>query len=89
MNIKLLSQLRKTHPAWRLLCSEHAPLVISFLHQVYIEPNVRSLSQSELILKLTDFLYLIQQQDAEAFPKSAYAYYKQVAKKLAFREREN
>ena len=74
MNIKLLSQLRKTHPAWRLLCSEHAPLVISFLHQVYIEPNVRSLSQSELILKLTDFLYLIQQQDAEAFPKSAYAY---------------
>ncbi|MBN2648058.1 MAG: DUF3375 domain-containing protein [Thiotrichales bacterium] len=71
-----LSQLRKTHPAWRLLCAEQAPLVMSFLHRMFIEPNVRSLLQSELILKLEDFLYQLRQEveDEDAFPKSAYAY---------------
>lgn len=34
-----LERLRREHPAWRLLCSEHAPLVASFLHRVFIAPN--------------------------------------------------
>lgn len=76
MNYLVLTQLRKTHPAWRLLCAEQAPLVMSFLNRVFIEPNARSLLQSELILKLEDFLYQLRQelQDEEAFSKSAYAY---------------
>jgi hypothetical protein len=29
-----LELLRQNHPAWRLLCAHHAPLVVSFLHRV-------------------------------------------------------
>lgn len=36
-----LDQLRQSHRAWRLLRSDHAPLVASFLHRVFIAPNVR------------------------------------------------
>lgn len=36
-----LEQLRQNHPAWRLLCAHHAPLVAAFLHRVFIVPNVR------------------------------------------------
>ena len=30
-----LDRLRQSHPAWRLLRSDHAPLVASFLQRVY------------------------------------------------------
>ena len=30
---QLLSALRQHHPAWRLLCSPHAPLIVSFLER--------------------------------------------------------
>lgn len=43
-----LDLLRRQHPAWRLLCSEHAPLVASFLHRVFIAPNVRVMAQTDL-----------------------------------------
>ena len=36
-----LDALRTRHPAWRLLRSDHAPLVASFLQRVFIAPNVR------------------------------------------------
>ena len=36
-----LDLLRQSHPAWRLLRSDHAPLVASFLQRVFIAPNVR------------------------------------------------
>lgn len=76
MNVAILTQLRKTHPAWRLLCADNTPLVVSFLYYAFIEPNVRSLLQSQLTLQLEDFLYRLRQeaQDEAAFPKSAYAY---------------
>jgi hypothetical protein len=43
-----LDQLRRTHPAWRLLRSDHAPLLASFLHRVFIEPNIRLIGQADL-----------------------------------------
>jgi hypothetical protein len=39
-----LATLRDRHPAWRLLASPHAPLVASFLHRVFVMPNVRVMS---------------------------------------------
>jgi len=36
-----LDLLRQNHPAWRLLRSDHAPLVASFLERAFIAPNVR------------------------------------------------
>ncbi|XTI71543.1 DUF3375 family protein [Acidithiobacillus sp. AC3] len=43
-----LELLRQNHPAWRLLCAHHAPLVAGFLHWVFIVPSVRNLSQAVL-----------------------------------------
>ena len=51
-----LEQLRRQHPAWRLLVAEHAPLVASFLHRVFITPNVRVMAQADLVESLNDTL---------------------------------
>jgi hypothetical protein len=34
LDFNTLDLLRQNHPAWRLLNSHHAPLVVSFLHRV-------------------------------------------------------
>jgi len=51
--------LRQNHPAWRLLCAHHAPLVAGFLQWVFITPNVRNLSQAELVEALEDELFVL------------------------------
>ena len=51
-----LDLLRQSHPAWRLLRSEHAPLVASFLQRVFIAPNVRVMTQADLAEALEDEL---------------------------------
>lgn len=67
--------LRQNHPAWRLLRSEHAPLVASFLHRVFIAPNVRVMGQADLAEALEDELFALRQRlGAEAFPKPATDY---------------
>lgn len=70
-----LNQLRQSHPAWRLLRSDHAPLVASFLHRVFIAPNVRMLSQADLAEALEDELFALREQyGVETFPRSAQNY---------------
>ncbi len=67
--------MRRQHPAWRLLVAESAPLIASFLHRVFIAPNVRLMSQSELAEALEDTLFALREQRGdEAFPKGALAY---------------
>jgi len=51
-----LELLRQNHPAWRLLCAHHAPLVAGFLHRVFIVPNVRNLPRVNLVETLADTL---------------------------------
>ena len=64
--------MRRNHPAWRLLAADHAPLILSFLHKIYLQPNIRVLAQSELGMRLEDFLYHLRDQLGDsAFPKSA------------------
>lgn len=70
-----LSALRNQHPAWRLLRSDHAPLIASFLHQAFIVPNRRGLAAADLVEALDDVLYPLRQElGAAAFPKAALAY---------------
>ncbi|MDG5816807.1 DUF3375 domain-containing protein [Chitinispirillales bacterium ANBcel5] len=70
-----LLQLFKFHPGWRLLRADNAPLILSFLDKTFIEPNVRTISQSDLIARLEDTLYeLHQSQNTEHYPRSASAY---------------
>ncbi|CAH1903763.1 conserved hypothetical protein [Candidatus Nitrotoga sp. HW29] len=70
-----LDLLRQSHPAWRLLRSDHAPLVASFLQRVFIVPNVRVMAQADLAESLEDELFALRESlGSDAFPKSALEY---------------
>lgn len=70
-----LDLLRQNHPAWRLLRSDHAPLVASFLQRVFIVPNVRVMAQADLSEALEDELFALRERlGNEAFPKTALEY---------------
>lgn len=70
-----LDALRNHHPAWRLLRSDHAPLVASFLHRVFVAPNVRVMAATDLAEALEDDLYALRAQlGDEAYPKPALDY---------------
>jgi flagellar motility protein MotE (MotC chaperone) len=73
-----IAWLRDNSPAWRLLRADNAPLVLSFLHQVFVADNVRSISATELASRLDDELYAVNQRENErggrGFPKPAKAY---------------
>ncbi len=74
--------LRGNSPAWRLLRADNAPLVLSFLHRVFVAENVRSISATELARRLDDELYALNQREADQrggergkrYPKAAKAY---------------
>ncbi len=76
LDFTTLDALRTHHPAWRLLRSDHAPLVASFLHRVFVAPNVRVMAAADLAEALEDELYALRQQqrDENAYPKSGIDY---------------
>lgn len=75
MDYATLSALRDRHPAWRLLASPHAPFIASFLHRVFVAPNVRVISAADLTEALEDELFALREQlGPEAYPKSAQDY---------------
>lgn len=75
MDYVTLEALRRQHPAWRLLAADSAPLVASFLHRVFISPNVRVMAQADLAEALEDELFGLREQfGAQFFPKSAVDY---------------
>ncbi len=75
LDYNTLDSLRQNHPAWRLLRAQHAPLVASFLQRVFIEPNVRNLSQANLVEALEDELFALREQrGADSFPGTAQGY---------------
>jgi hypothetical protein len=69
-----LAWLRDNSPAWRLLRADNAPLVLSFLHQVFVAENVRSIPAAELASRLDDELYALNEREPRRFPKPAKAY---------------
>lgn len=71
---QLLAQ-RRTHPAWRLLAADHAPMIASFLHRSFIAPNVRTIARQQLTSALDDHLFHLQELTGEnLYPKAAAAY---------------
>jgi Protein of unknown function (DUF3375) len=59
--------LRANSPAWRLLRADSGPLVLSFLHRVFVADNVRSIAAVELASRLDDEVYALN----ERTPKSS------------------
>lgn len=75
MNHDDLQNLRRMHPAWRLLVADNAPMIISFLHGSFVAPNVRVLAATDLENRLEDFLFHLRGQLGEdAYPRAARAY---------------
>lgn len=75
MSHETLVSLRKNHPAWRLLRADSAPLVASFLHRVFIAPNVRELAQADLQEALEDELFALRERlGADSYPRHAAEY---------------
>lgn len=70
MDYDLLTSLRQNHPAWRLLAADSAPFVIGFLHRTFLHPNVRVLSEQELVSKLEDYLFHLQQRLGDEAPRA-------------------
>jgi hypothetical protein len=70
-----LDLFRRNNPAWRLLRSDHAPLVVNFFQRVFVDANRRSISQADLVEALEDELFDLRERlGDEAFPKSAQQY---------------
>ncbi len=75
MRYEEIASLRAGSPAWRLLRADNAPLVLSFLGRVFVDDNVRDISASQLITRLDDELYMLNERLGEGtYPKSAKAY---------------
>ena len=70
-----IAWLRANSPAWRLLRADSAPLVLSFLHRVFVEENIRSISASELFSQLDDELYALNERTPRSFPNPAKAHW--------------
>jgi hypothetical protein len=68
MDYDFLVNLRRNHPAWRLLAADHAPLVIGFLHRSFVRPNVRALAEQEVASQLDDYLHHLRERLAGQAP---------------------
>ncbi|MFT3715655.1 MAG: DUF3375 domain-containing protein [Gordonia sp. (in: high G+C Gram-positive bacteria)] len=70
-----IASLQRLSPAWKLLSASNAPLVLSFLGRVFIDENVREISETDLVGRLDDELYaLAQQLGPDAYPRTAKQY---------------
>lgn len=70
-----LEILKQTHPTLRLLTADNSPLIISFLHRAFIQPNRRSLPQSEISSRLDDYLFHLREIHGEGkYPKTGRQY---------------
>jgi hypothetical protein len=75
LSVDEIHGLRGNSLAWRLLNAENAPLVLSFLDQVFVTENARSIDATELASELDDELYALNERLGErTFPKQAKAY---------------
>lgn len=70
-----LIALRRHHPAWRLLTANSAPLIIGFLHQAFVTPNLRAIAEDDLEEQLADYLHdLRHSHSADHYPQSSSDY---------------
>jgi hypothetical protein len=75
MHYDEIAHLQTHHSAWNLLRSPHAPLVLSFLGRIFIEPNAGGQPAAALISQLDDELYALNSRlGDDAFPRTAQAY---------------
>ena len=50
------------------MCADHAPLMLSFFEKVFVEENVRSISGPDLVSRLEDELYALNESPERGLP---------------------
>jgi hypothetical protein len=60
VNYEYIKSLKANNPALRIISSDSAPLLLSFFHKVFIEPNRRSIPHEELLSLLEDELFRLR-----------------------------
>ncbi|MCB2181617.1 MAG: DUF3375 domain-containing protein [Desulfobulbaceae bacterium] len=75
MNYDYINTLKQNHPALKLLGADNAPLIISFLFKIFVEPNVRALPLADLESRLGDYIFKLREMyGSELYPRSAARY---------------
>jgi hypothetical protein len=75
MQYEYLAAQRRSHPGWRFLAADHAPMIASFLHATFIAPNVRAIAREQLASQLDDFRFRLHEEAGEVLmPKASGAY---------------
>ena len=79
MDFGTADYLRTHSRAWRLLRADTAPLILHVLGTIFIDDNVRTIAEDDLVKRVDDLLYAVNagQGDDEgrpAFPRTARAY---------------
>lgn len=74
MDHDTLDRLRQSHPAWRILVADHAPLVLSFLVLTFIQPNRRAIPAPEITAQLDAYLDQLRETYPDRYPRSAREY---------------
>jgi len=69
-----LDRLRQSHPAWRILVADHAPLILSFLVLAFVQPNRRAVGAPELTALLDAYLDQLRETYLDRYPRSAREY---------------
>lgn len=69
------SSLIRNNSALKLLRSDHAPLIISFLNRMFIAPGVNDIPESVLVDALEDELHMLEgRRNYKLYPRSAREY---------------
>lgn len=75
MDFDEIEQLRSRHPAWSLLTSDNAALVLSFLGRIFVDASASNLPSAQLESALDDELFALNQRlGEERFPRRARDY---------------
>lgn len=75
MDHDYLLELKRSHPALRLLAADTAPLILGFLYKVFVQPNRRGIGQDELESQLDDYLFGLHRiYGDDMYPRSGAQY---------------
>lgn len=70
-----LERLKQTHPAWRLLLADNAPLILGFLHLVFSRSDRRAVAAPELTGHLEAYLDQLREgHRLNRYPRGAQEY---------------
>ena len=74
MTYDYLKTLKATNQTLRLLCSDNFAMSVSFFYAVFVSKRRTTVLQSELVRHLEDYLFLLNERQSGAFPKTAQEY---------------